>query len=124
MLKTKTWILIFAVLLLVCAAVTVVLWHNAPEGQVVEVVQDGTVLETIDLSQVTSPYRFVVEDPNGGRNTVLVEPGRICIEEADCPDQVCVHRGWLTDSAAPIVCLPHRLVIQVRGETDLDSVSQ
>lgn len=55
--------------------------------------------------------------------------------EADCPDQVCVHAGWLTDSAAPIVCLPHRLVIRLEQtassiipqQTDtgqIDAVSQ
>lgn len=124
MLKTKTWILIFVLILLLCTAVTVVLYAGTPKTTVVEILQDGHLVKTIDLAQVKNPYRFVVEDENGGSNTVLVEPGRICIAEADCPDQVCVHRGWLTDSAAPIVCLPHRLVIQAAGTADLDSVAQ
>ena len=124
MLKTKTWILIFSVLLVICLGVTALLWLHMPQGQVVEILQDGTCIQTIDLSAVQEPYSFTVEDAHGGCNTILVEPGRICIAEADCPDQVCVRRGWLSDSAAPIVCLPHRLVIQVIGETQVDAVVQ
>ena len=41
--------------------------------------------------------------------------------EADCPDQVCVRQGWVQDRTVPIVCLPHRLVIEiVGGEGELD----
>ena len=53
-----------------------------------------------------------------GSNTIQVEPGRIRVLEADCPDQVCVRQGWISDEVTPIVCLPHRLVIQVSGGTD------
>lgn len=124
MLKTKTWILIFALLLLICAASTLLLHQSAQEASVVEIRQGGRLIKTIDLTQVQNPYSFVVEDANGGSNTILVEPGRICISEADCPDQVCIRRGWLTDSAAPIVCLPHQLVIQAAESGELDAVVQ
>ncbi len=124
MIKTKTWIFIFILVLLVCTAVTVMLYTGAPEASVAEIYQDGQLIKTIDLNQVKEPYSFVIEDESGGSNTVLVEPGRICISEADCPDQICVHQGWLKDNAAPIVCLPHRLVIQAAGAGELDAVAQ
>lgn len=123
MLKTKTWIIIIVLLLVVCGGAAVMLGSGTPESSVVEILQDGHVIKTIDLAQVTEPYSFLVED-DGGSNIVLVEPGRICISEADCPDQICVHQGWLKNSAAPIVCLPHRLVIQAAGASNLDSVAQ
>lgn len=37
--------------------------------------------------------------------------------EAECPDHTCINMGWL-DSAAPIVCLPNRLVIRFAGADD------
>ncbi len=123
MLKTKTWIAIFALLLIAGIVGSLLLFNQKPEGQVVEVLQDGKCIRTIDLSQVEEPYRFVVEDASGS-NTVCVEPGRICITEADCPDHVCIRRGWLSGSAEPIVCLPHKLVIQIVGTSDLDAVAQ
>ena len=63
----------------------------------------------------------MVESPYGGSNTILVQPGRICVSEADCPDRICVYQGWLTDDPIPIVCLPHRLVIALKDPTQAGS---
>lgn len=124
MLKTKTWVILLAVIVLLSGVGTFFFFTQKPEGHIVEIRQDGTCIETIDLDKVKEPYSFVVEDPHGGSNTILVEPGRIRISEADCPDQVCVKHSWLGDSAAPIVCLPHRLVIQMQGSSSIDTVTQ
>ena len=119
--KTRTWILIFAAVLLLCAAAMLLL-RGAHTGTVAEIVQDGKVLQRIDLAQVTEPYSFTV-DCDGGSNVVTVEPGRIRVSEADCPDKVCVGQGWLSDQAAPIACMPHRLIIRLAGE-EIDAVSR
>ena len=121
MLKTKTWIWIIALALLVFGLLSWRTLTAKKSGSVVEIVQDGVVLREIDLSAVTQAERFTVEWREGGSNTVCVEPGRICVSEADCPDCICVRQGWLSDQATPIVCLPHRLVIRVKGETDVDA---
>ena len=123
MLKTKTWILIFAVIFLVCGALCLFLLARSPEGQVVQILQDGVCIREIDLSKVTAPYTLEISG-HGGTNTVQVIPGGIRILKADCPDQVCVHRGWLRDSAAPIVCLPHHLTIQMIGSAAVDGVAE
>lgn len=34
--------------------------------------------------------------------------------EIDCPDGICVKTGWV-DGGTPIVCLPNRLIIEVKG---------
>ena len=61
------------------------------------------------------PFFFTVEGPAGLTNTILVEPGRIRVSEADCPDQICVHQGFISDGTTPIVCLPNKLIIQIIG---------
>ena len=120
MVKTRIWVfLILAILVLAAAASALVLTRPAP-GTVAEITVDGELLRTVDLSKVTEPERFTVTTDRG-ENVILLEPGRICVESADCPDQICVKAGWLADSAAPIVCLPHRLVIELGGETELDA---
>ena len=45
-----------------------------------------------------------------------VEPGAISVTEADCPDGICVRQGKLTTAGVPIVCMPHRLVIEIYGD--------
>jgi len=123
MLKTKTWVAALVALAAVLAVLALALRHARAPGTVVEVVQDGVVLRTIDLARVTEAYSFTVTSADGGSNVVLVEPGRIRVSSADCPDQICVQRGWLSDQAAPVVCLPHRLALRLRGETAADAVA-
>ncbi len=78
--------------------------------------QDGQLLQTIPLSQVTQSYCFTLEAPSGGYNIIEVSTGAIAITEADCPDQICVLQGAIADSLLPITCLPHRLVIELRAD--------
>ncbi len=109
--QTKTWLRLIAAVLLLCVGLTVWLATRPAASTVVEIVQNGTVLQRIDLAAVTEEYSFTVSDGNGGSNQITVQPGRICISAADCPDLICVHHGWLPDNRAPIVCLPHQLMI-------------
>ena len=124
MIKTRTWVICIAAAAVMLAALSLLLLTNRKDGTVVQVIQDGTVIREIDLSRVSQEYSFEVEGPEGGSNTVLVQPGRICISEADCPDRTCVHQGWLTDQPVPIVCLPHRLVIVLKDPAGSDTVSR
>ena len=115
MLKTRTWIIVIAAAVLALIALSVLLLTARGEGTVVQVIQDGTVLREIDLSRVKEPYSFNVEAPDGGSNRIEVEPGRIRVADADCPDKICISQGWLSDQSVPIVCLPHRLIIKLRS---------
>ena len=124
MIKTRTWVICIAAAAVMLAALSLLLLTSRKDGTVVHVIQDGTVIREIDLSRVSQEYSFEVEGPEGGSNTVLVQPGRICISEADCPDRICVHQGWLTDQPVPIVCLPHRLVIALKDPAGSDTVSR
>ena len=58
----------------------------------------------------------ILGDTVYGHNTVHVEPGAISVTEADCPDGICVRQGKLTTAGVPIVCMPHRLVIEIYGD--------
>ena len=124
MLKTRAWIAIVAAAALVLGLLSWYTLTKKGSGSVVEIVQDGKVLRTIDLDLVAAEYSFTVECPEGGSNTILVQPGRICVAEADCPDRICVHQGWLSDGAAPVVCMPHRLIIRLKSPSGVDAVSQ
>ncbi len=84
-----------------------------PAGKLIRIVSNGNPIETIDLS--VSPDREIVIENEYGKNIVSVEDHRIRVSEADCPDQTCVKSGFLS-GARPIICLPHKLVIEVVGE--------
>lgn len=85
---------------------------------------DGELVERVDLQGEGLPRRIEVLGDDGSRNVILVDRGRIRMEESNCPDGLCVRRGWLERPGATAVCLPHRVMISVEGEGDLDAISR
>ncbi len=64
---------------------------------------------------------------SGGHSYILrIEPGRIRVLEADCPDKVCVTTGWLSRPGQMAACVPGRLLVRVvqADDPDVDVVSQ
>jgi len=114
--KTGFWIAVLAVIL-ACSLLPVFLLRGGGAGGTARILLDGEELRTIDLMSAATET-FAVEGEDGYRNVVEVEKGRIRVSEANCPDQVCVRQGWISDSATPIVCLPHGLVIEITGTQD------
>ncbi len=109
----KTRVILFLLLAAVAASAAWLLLRDGDtDAPTARILRDGVLLEEIDLDQVDEPRSLVLEDESGS-NTVTVEKGRICILEADCPDQICVNQGWISDSTVPIVCLPHKLMIEI-----------
>ena len=109
----KNKVILFLLLGAVAAsAAYLLLRRESVPAPVARITRDGALLEEIDLEQVPEPYSFPLEDGRGS-NTVQVDQGRIRIAEADCPDQVCVNQGWISNGTVPIICLPHRLMIEI-----------
>lgn len=121
--QNKTWAKIIASLAVVLVAASLYVLYRRENDTVVEVYYGGQVQQVIDLTRVKESYVIEVETEDGGHNTILVEPGRICVAEADCPDGICVQQGWLSDQAMPIVCMPHGLVISVRSGAAADGAT-
>ena len=116
--KTSFWIVLIALIVAVSAGV--LLWqHLAKKDAVIaEIYVEGECVHRIDLSAVKEPETFTVEGVIG-KNTILVEPGRICVTEAECPDHVCIEMGWLSsEHPTPIVCLPNEVVIMLSDSTE------
>ena len=105
--KSRYWILIFAIVLAGCLALSLIFMGGEPAGRA-EITSDGHVVQVIDLHIDQS---LTIPAPGGGTNTVTVKDGKIAVTHADCPDQYCVKRGYC-NSGTQIVCLPHRLVIR------------
>ena len=55
---------------------------------------------------------------------IRAERGCIAVVSADCPDGACVRQGWIRRAGAGTVCLPHRLVVRIKGaDRQVDGVS-
>ena len=85
------------------------IWNlTRSHGRRVEILQDGEILDTLDLDQAEDQTFTVTYE--GRTNEIEIRDHKIRVKAADCPDQICVHMDWL--SSAPIVCLPNHLSIR------------
>lgn len=115
-----------AILLLLCviSLLCILLPRRQASGYVADIYQEGKLLTSIPLVDVETPYSFTVTGVSGCKNEIEVRPGSIGILSADCPDRLCVHQGFISDSRLPVTCLPNRLVIQLRpAEQELPNSS-
>ena len=48
-----------------------------------------------------------------GSNMICVKDGAVYMKEADCPDRYCVRQGKIHREEQTIVCLPHKLIVEI-----------
>ena len=111
-------------LLLVVGISGAAIFFGGGSGTTAVISQNGVVLHRIRLDTLIEPKTFHITGENGEENLVRVERGRVCMDSASCPDQVCVHQGFISNGTVPIVCLPNQLIIEITGGgTSLDAAT-
>lgn len=86
------------------------------EGNRIQITLDGKVYGTYSLGK-----NRVIEVKDGSfYNKIRIEDGKAYMEEANCPDGYCEEQGKISRHTQTIVCLPHKLVVEVL-EADNDT---
>ncbi len=57
-----------------------------------------------------------------GRNVLEFGEGKVRSIEADCPDQIDVLQGYISEVGETIVCLPNRMVVEIIDNVNADDV--
>ena len=116
----KKEILILGLFVAVLAAVLIVMnviGSNGARRLVITV--DGAEYQSFVLTDQTNMH-FTIETPYG-YNEVEIINGVVDVVDADCDNHVCVDTKSASKVFDKIVCLPHKLVIEIigdDGETD------
>ncbi|MCR4676582.1 MAG: NusG domain II-containing protein [Sphaerochaetaceae bacterium] len=117
--KKKADIILIAALLLAALSFLLFQLFSRQSGAVVKVSVGGEVVKELSLYR---DQRYEINGVNGGFNTLVIENGQAWIEDADCPDALCVHMGKISFEGQSIVCLPHKVVVTVEGKASQSSV--
>ena len=80
---------------------------------------DGKIHKKIYLSNVKKVEKVNLNLPNG-KNTLLIKNNSIVMDSANCNDALCVKQGNISKVGQTIICLPHKLIIEIKGD-ELDS---
>ena len=73
--------------------------------------KDATTVATYRLDEEIDTW---IDGYQGGQNHLVIQDGCARIEEADCPDKLCVKQGTVSESGESLVCLPNRVVVAVK----------
>ncbi|RRK11733.1 NusG domain II-containing protein [Lactiplantibacillus garii] len=78
---------------------------------------NGTVLKRVNLTTLSKTTHYTYRAKDGDYNTVTFKPHKVAITKANCSDQVCIRRGWITKPGQTIVCLPHKVLIEIKSDS-------
>lgn len=76
-------------------------------------------LRKIDLNAVAVAYDMEIST-EFGYNKLHIEHDGISVIDADCRDHICMSQGKVSKAGVPIVCLPHKLTVEIEGG-DIDA---
>ena len=120
--QKKDWILIGG-LLAIALLTAIGFWLFSDRGTQVTVYVDG---EEVGRWSLEASVDEVIQT-EAGSNRLVIKDGKAAITEADCPDAICIKQGQISRTGQTIVCLPHKLVIEVEGkagENELDAIAK
>lgn len=49
-------------------------------------------------------------------NIIIIKNYEVYMDQATCPDKTCIQQGHISKAGASIICLPHKLIIEITGE--------
>ena len=91
------------------AALIVFLLIPRGGGSTVVVTVDGKEYASLPLDE---DAELLIESESG-TNLLVISGGKASVVEADCPNRVCVETGAISSEGQLIVCLPHKVVIEI-----------
>ena len=79
----------------------------------------------LQLLKTTDEYSEVEIDVND-KNKVLIKDRKVRMEDADCPDQICVNHRAISRDGESIICLPNQTIVTIRGgeEPEVDEIAR
>ncbi len=105
--------IVIAIFLAVGVVIALVLFLGQHKGATVKVSVDGDIIKTFPLDTDTT---YEIQGVNGGTNLLVIEDKKAYIEEASCPDGLCINMGKIDSAGQSIVCLPNKVVVSIEGE--------
>jgi hypothetical protein len=115
MLKKGDLVLIIGIIILsIFVTIFFKFYYNNDGEKIAVIKQNNKVIKSINLSKVKGSEEIKLT--GSYTNVILIEKGRIRFIEADCPDKVCVKKGWLSKNGQMSACIPNRALIEIKGQ--------
>lgn len=115
-------VVVIVVLLLVSilsAGITLINSNKKYESMYVEITTDGKPYRTYPLNKSTNEALTI--NTALGKNIIEIKNQKVRILDADCKDKICIKDGYISKPGQVLVCLPHKVVVQIKGQKQLET---
>ena len=103
-------IILISLILLLTLTIFIVFKLNSKDGNFVKVSVNGEITNNYPLDQ---DIKTVIKSGNNFENLLVIEDGTAFVKSANCRDKICVHHKKISKTGETIVCLPHKVVIEI-----------
>lgn len=110
--KIRNDILLVVIVLVVALSVFALFKNTLKSGKTAVVKVNNEVVFSADLGEDCS-QKIATEN---GYNIIEIKNGVVRVKEADCRDKICVNHRPIGKTGETVVCLPHKLVVEIEGE--------
>ena len=108
---SKKDLIFIAIVLVVAFSILIITNLSAQRTDLLAVITvDGDEYQTILLNSQDTSFRI---ETKYGYNDVVIENNEVNIIDANCPTKVCVNTKIANKEGDLIVCLPHKVVIEI-----------
>ena len=114
MFRKRDFILIAIIVVIAAVSALLMLFVQRDDGAAVRITIDGVFYGEYSLSEDKS----ISIDEGLGYNRLVIEEGSAYMADADCPDKYCMDYKPISKGGETIICLPHKLVVEVTGIRD------
>lgn len=120
--KNDIYLIVFAILIGTVCLIATKLYQNS------NIISNTQVVVTIDKNEYG---RYNLDEDlelkiktEYGYNTLIIKDNSAYISEANCRDHICISQKTISNFGETIVCLPHKLVVEIKGgeNSEFDAV--
>ncbi len=121
--KGDLFIVAFGLLIALGAYFAYNIFASQTEQLLVVIKSEGQVVKTIPCHAGYSESYQLSNDY--GTNNIAVDNGKVDMTSADCHNQICVKSGVISKAGQSIICLPHRVSVEIVGNElpEVDDIS-
>lgn len=103
-------LILFVVIIML--ALGVLAWgkNRSISGYAVSIQVEGSEITELPIDEDTV---YTVSNQYG-TNKIMVSSGQVSVDYADCPDRICVEHSSISKKGDVIICLPHKLVVEIK----------
>lgn len=96
---------------------------NNYQKRYIEITVDGKLYKKISFDDNVN--QTIPINTKYGKDILKVSNGKAEMVYAECPDKLCIHEGSISKTGESIICLPFRIVVQIKGEksNEIDEVA-